>query len=132
MRIRLISGDQFLCKLCREVLLGFRDREWDFGMIASYEQARWADLFIWDLHPETQLPQNSDFDPRRRNIFLIARKHVGTLQRRLPLRPGGMGLPPSPEAGRDSGGSQGGEGGGAGGGVVRGVSGKGVPAPAMP
>jgi|SwirhirootsSR3_FD_contig_51_11423292_length_1451_multi_2_in_0_out_0_1 signal transduction histidine kinase len=86
MRIRLISGDQFLCKLCREVLLGFRDREWDFGMIASYEQARWADLFIWDLHPETQLPQNSDFDPRRRNIFLIARKHVGTLQRRLPLR----------------------------------------------
>src|SRR5438128_1454308 len=38
MRIRLISGDQFLCKLCREVLLGFRDREWDFGMVSSFHQ----------------------------------------------------------------------------------------------
>src|SRR5258707_15893443 len=85
MRIRLVSGDKFLCKLCCEVLLGFRDREWDFGMIACYEQAHWADLVIWDLHPDTQLPKNPDFDPRRRNIFLIARPHVEVLQRRLPL-----------------------------------------------
>src|SRR5262249_51760211 len=49
MRIRLISGDQFLYKLCREVLLGFRDREWDFGIVPSYEHAVHADLFLWDL-----------------------------------------------------------------------------------
>src|SRR5262249_16373925 len=85
MRIRLIAGDQFLCRLCREFLLGFRDREWDFGMVAGYEQARYADLIIWDLEPEAQLPQSPDFDPRRKNIFLIARKQLGMIQNRLPL-----------------------------------------------
>jgi signal transduction histidine kinase len=85
MRIRLITTDQFLYKLCREVLLGFRNREWDFGVIDSYEQARWADLFIWDLHPDLPLPANRDFGPNRRNIFLIARKHLAVLQPELPL-----------------------------------------------
>jgi len=83
MRIRLISGDPFLSKLCREVLLGFKGREWDFGMIPSVDHDRGADLLIWDLQPEMHLPQNPDFDPRRKNIFLIGRKQVGELQRRL-------------------------------------------------
>src|SRR5207247_2940040 len=85
MSIRLVSSDRLLCQLCREVLLGFRDREWDFGMIPAYEQARSADLFILDLNTDTQLPQEQDFDEARRNIFLISRKDVGILQRRLPL-----------------------------------------------
>ena len=68
MRIRLISGDPFLSKLCREVLLGFKGREWDFGMIPSIEQDQGADLLIWDLQPEMQLPQNPDFDPRRARL----------------------------------------------------------------
>ncbi len=83
MRIRLISGDPFLSKLCREVLLGFKGREWDFGMIPTVEQDQCSDLLIWDLQPEMQFPQNPDFDPRRKNIFLIGRKQVGELQRRL-------------------------------------------------
>ena len=94
MRIRLISGDQFLCKLCREVLLGFRDREWDFGMVSSFHQAGSADLLIWDLDLETQLPQNPSFDPRRKSIFLIARKHVAELQNKLPLSGCGIVLKP--------------------------------------
>src|SRR5262245_59058453 len=85
MRIRLIARDEFLCRLCREVLLGFRDREWDFGMVAFYEQAHCADLFIWDLQPDTQLPQSTEFDPQRKNIFLIARKQLDALQRQRPL-----------------------------------------------
>src|SRR5437763_13482407 len=90
MRIRLISGDPFLSKLCREVLLGFKGREWDFGMVPSVEQDQRADLLIWDLQPEMQIPQNQDFDPRRKNIFLISRKQVGDLQRRL--LPGGCSI----------------------------------------
>src|SRR5262245_51733401 len=79
MRIRLISGDQFLCKLCREVLLALRDREWDFGMVGSCEQARHADLLIWDLDRELPPPSLSK-DPRRKDIFLIARKRAEELQ----------------------------------------------------
>jgi len=66
-------------------LLGFRDREWDFGMVNSYEQARSADLFLWDLHPDMQFPESADFNSSRKGIFLIARRHLGLLQRRLPL-----------------------------------------------
>ena len=85
MRIRLISDDQFLHNLCRDVLLGFRGRDWDFAMIASDDQAPPADLLIWDLSPSRQPPLRLDSDPQRKNIFLIARKDVGALQGRLPL-----------------------------------------------
>src|SRR5262245_5636735 len=85
MRIRLISGDRFLYRSCREVLLGFQDREWDFGMVGSYEQARSADLFLWDLQTEAQFPDNIDLDTTRKGIFLISRSRLGLLQRRLPL-----------------------------------------------
>jgi signal transduction histidine kinase len=85
MRIRLISDDQFLYKLCREVLLGFRGRDWDFAMIPSDGEPVAADLWIWDLSPDRQPPQSPDSDPRRKNIFLIDRKYIGALQGRLPL-----------------------------------------------
>src|SRR5438105_13163911 len=84
MRIRLVSGDRFLYRLCREVLLGFRDRAWDFGMVASYDQARGADLFLWDLPADSPFP-GDDFDPENKGIFLIARRHLKLLQRRTAL-----------------------------------------------
>jgi signal transduction histidine kinase len=86
MRICLISDDQLLHNLCREVLLGFRGRDWDFSMVASGDDhALPADLLIWDLSPNRQPPQGLDSDPQRKNIFLIERKEVGALQGRLPL-----------------------------------------------
>jgi signal transduction histidine kinase len=85
MRIRLISDDQFLHNLCREILLGFRGRDWDFAMVSSDCQAPPTDLLIWDLSPNRQPPQRLDSDPQRKNIFLIERKDVGALQGCLPL-----------------------------------------------
>ncbi len=85
MRIRLISDDQFLHNLCREVLLGFRGRDWDFTMLSADGQAPSADLLIWDLSPNRQPPQRLDSDPQRKNIFLIERKDIGALQGHLPL-----------------------------------------------
>src|SRR5579864_8355584 len=71
MRIRLISDDQFLHNLCREVLLGFRGRDWDFTMVASGDDhALAADLLIWDLSPNRQPPEKLDSGPQLKNIFL--------------------------------------------------------------
>jgi signal transduction histidine kinase len=84
MRIRLVSGDRFLYRLCREVLLGFRDRAWDFGVVATYEEARGADLFLWDLPADSPFPE-AGFDPESKGIFLIARRHLKLLQRRTAL-----------------------------------------------
>jgi signal transduction histidine kinase len=85
MRIRLVSCDRFLYRLCREVLLGFRDRAWDFGMVSSYEQARGSDLFLWDLPADMPFPDTPDFDPENKGIFLISRRHLKLLQRRTAL-----------------------------------------------
>src|SRR5947209_1250926 len=84
MRIRLVSSDRFLYRLCREVLLGFRERAWDFGMVSSYEKARGADLCLWDLPADMPFPA-ANFDPGQKTIFLIARRHLKLLQRRTAL-----------------------------------------------
>src|SRR5260370_29894815 len=84
MRIRLVSSDRFLYRLCREVLLGFGDRAWDFGMVGSFEQAQGSDLFLWDLPGDMPFP-SADFDPKQKIIFLIARRHLKVLQRRTAL-----------------------------------------------
>ena len=86
MRIRLISSDRFLHKLCREVLLGFRNQAWDFGMVPSYEQARGSDLLLWDFPREMPFPERNDVDAEQQCIFLIARRHLKLLQRRTELR----------------------------------------------
>jgi hypothetical protein len=82
MRIRLISSDRFLYRLCREVLLGFRNRAWDFGMVGSYEQTRGSDLFLWDLPAEAPIPESNNFAAEQQCILLIARRHLKPLQRR--------------------------------------------------
>jgi signal transduction histidine kinase len=85
MRIRLISSDRVLYRLCREVLLGFRKRAWDFGMVSCYAQARQADLILWDLPAETPFPETNEFEDGLRCIFLIARQHLKILQGRTEL-----------------------------------------------
>src|SRR5207302_4253585 len=84
------SSDRFLYRLCREVLLGFRNRAWDFGMVASYEQAHGSDLLLWDLPGEVPFPERNNFDAEQQCIFLIARRHLKLLQSRTEL--GGFNL----------------------------------------
>src|SRR5712671_5032471 len=84
MRIRLVSSDRFLYRLCREVLLGFRDRAWDFGMVSSFEQSQGSDLVLWDLPADAPFPA-TDLDHDGKVIFLIARRHLKLLQRRTEL-----------------------------------------------
>jgi hypothetical protein len=85
MRIRLISSDKFLYKLCQEVLLGFRNRVWDLGMVASYEEARGRHLFLWDLPVEAEFPEGSDFGAEQRCVNLVSRRQLKFLQRRPKL-----------------------------------------------
>src|SRR5713226_7419751 len=85
MRICLISDDAYLSALCRQVLLQFRDREWDFSKVGSYERAIPADLLLWDLKPHIQLPQESTFDPRINQIFFVESKDLSAVQDKLPI-----------------------------------------------
>ncbi|MBI1791981.1 MAG: HAMP domain-containing histidine kinase [Acidobacteria bacterium] len=85
MKLRLISNDRTLYQRCREVLLEFRDREWDFGMMATPAESGEADILVWDCQPEVQLPENLDLEEESRNIFLVDRKCLSHLRERFPL-----------------------------------------------
>jgi two-component system response regulator AtoC len=85
MRVCLISDDAWLSELCRQVLLQFRDREWYFSKVGSYERALPSDLLLWDLKPQIQLPQESTFDPRINHIFFVESKDVSAIQDKLPI-----------------------------------------------
>jgi signal transduction histidine kinase len=85
MKVRLISRNLELRRLCRRVLLEFRGRDWDFGLVATAEQARDAGLTIWDVVPASTLPERLDFDQERTNIFLVDRQQAVTLLEMLPF-----------------------------------------------
>jgi len=85
MKICLLSTDRSLYRVCREVLLGFQNRAWDFGIVRTYEQAAGADLLLWDLPVETPIPENADFNAEHPCIFLIGRRHLNLEQRRAAL-----------------------------------------------
>src|ERR1700682_6390242 len=76
MKVRLISQNQLLHRLCREVLLEFRGRDWDYGMVDRYEDARDADVRIWDVEPELTFPPELNLETDKPSIFLVDRKHV--------------------------------------------------------
>jgi signal transduction histidine kinase len=76
MKIRLISQSQVLNRLCREVLLEFEGRTWDYGMVAGYQEARSADVLIWDVDPGVAFPEELNLETDRTNIFLVDRKDV--------------------------------------------------------
>src|SRR5260370_33386965 len=76
MRVRLISQSQVLHRLCREVLLEFEGRDWDYGMVAGYQGGRSADVRIWGVGPEFAFPGGVNFETDRTNLFLVDRKSV--------------------------------------------------------
>lgn len=85
MKARLISRNRSLHDLCRRVLLEFRNRDWDFGLVATAEEARGAEVIVWDVVPELMLPEESDFERGRANIFLVERKEAVSFFETLPL-----------------------------------------------
>lgn len=98
MKIRLISSDRQLYKLCHETLAGFPGREWDFAAADPAEKQPGADLYIWDFDPDVPIPKALDFSEERKHIFLVQRKQLGDLRDRLPLAAVGTLLKPVNQA----------------------------------
>ncbi len=84
MKIRLISGDTELQRLCREALAGVCG-SCEFAAAPPNGEPPAADLCIWDFDPEMVVPQELDFDQEPKNIFLVHRKQLGALRDRFPM-----------------------------------------------
>jgi len=100
MKVRLISSDQRLYRQCREALARFPDTTWDFAA-GEAEDARDADLCIWDFQSDTSLPP-AGLREERKNIYLVDRKDLGTLRDRLPEAAVGIVLKPVNQAALES------------------------------
>jgi signal transduction histidine kinase len=84
MKVRLLSRDPALHRLCRDVLLQFQGCEWDFGMVSCPDEACVADVCIWDIVPDL-LVKKLNFDQDKMNIFLLDRQHVVAFLEALPV-----------------------------------------------
>ena len=85
MEIRLVSTDDRLAKLCRETLGAFHGNDWTLKTGAGLEGASRADFVIWDCDSGIPLPLELDFEQERKNLFLVSRKKMSSLLKRLPM-----------------------------------------------
>ena len=85
MEIRLVSTDDQLGKLCRETLGAFHGNDWTLQIGAGSEDASQADFVIWDCDSGIPLPLELDFEQERKNLFLVSRKKMSALLKRLPM-----------------------------------------------
>jgi len=76
MKVRLISKDPCLYRVCREALLPLREREWDFGMLPEWQLGIDADLWIWDCEGNEGLPPVSWLQQEHKIIFIANRKKI--------------------------------------------------------
>src|SRR5712692_7517037 len=85
MKIHLISSDEQLYRLCREVLTQIPGKQWEFAAAAPNGRPPAADLYIWDFDPAIATPEMRDFSDERENLFLVQRKDLELFRDRFPL-----------------------------------------------
>lgn len=77
----LLSKDESLARMCREVLGEMFGTEWGLRVGVPGQITLNGDLCIWDFDPgQTAVPPDLDPARRRRDIFLVRRKDLTALQ----------------------------------------------------
>jgi signal transduction histidine kinase len=84
MKVRLVSKDSALYRVCREALLSLPDRQWDFAALPSWEPDLEAEVWIWD--GESEMPPESWFQEERRIIFITDRKKIERIRDHWPIQ----------------------------------------------
>jgi signal transduction histidine kinase len=94
MKIKIISEDSELQRMCRDILLQLRLH--DLEIIAE----RWSpselpcDICVWDCSSTDGLPDFPISDYRKSHLFLVERRQLRSLLDKLPLEPIGLLLKP--------------------------------------
>lgn len=95
MTIQLISADEELYRLCREILSDIPEfgHSCSLSVISPKEPWREADLHIWDFHPNLALPNHLDNYPLH-HLFLVDRRDLTSFQERTGASEGNVLLKP--------------------------------------
>lgn len=84
MNIKLVSQDQDLYKLCREILSEVIGDGWHLSVVTPEAVDSDSDLWLWDFHPDMDLP---DFPGKPSNhLFLVHRKDLSKLRGKTKLQ----------------------------------------------
>jgi signal transduction histidine kinase len=81
MKVKLVSEDQDLYKLCRESLFEIPGHNWDVSAIGSQEYDDGSELWLWDYHPAMALPEFTTHSPSK-HLFLVHRKDLAGFRSR--------------------------------------------------
>ena len=84
MKVCLVSTNRQIRHLCREALLEFQGRDWDFRTISSPDQICAADLTIWDVTPGLAPLEKVNLNQKGKSIFLVDREDIVALLERPP------------------------------------------------
>jgi len=80
MDVKLVSKDQDLYKLCREILGEINNPNWTITAVEAVDSHLQADLYIWDFHTNLWPPPQIHQSPSR-NLFLVPRKDLSDFRR---------------------------------------------------
>jgi signal transduction histidine kinase len=81
MKVKLVSEDHDLYKLCRESLFEIPGHNWDVSAIGSQEYDDGSELWLWDYHPAMELPEFTTHSPSK-HLFLVHRKDLAGFRSR--------------------------------------------------
>jgi signal transduction histidine kinase len=79
----LISNDTELYKLCRETLAELAGSDCKLVTATTPTFTHKADLYIWDIEPQSESPQGADFHAAK-HLFLVHRNDLARFQPDLP------------------------------------------------
>lgn len=91
--IRLVSSDQELKKLLREILSEIREPHCSVAMADSEGSQAETDLWLWDYEPGKPLPMTADFRPSR-HLFLVDLKNLDEFRQAIAPADGNILLKP--------------------------------------
>src|SRR5581483_607870 len=81
LHVKLVSKDQDLFKLCREILAEIANPNWTIQAVESVDTDTDADLYIWDFCSNL-LPLPPMEPGASRNLFLVQRKDLAEFRNR--------------------------------------------------
>src|SRR5438045_3815271 len=85
MKVRLVSKDLSLYRVCRDALIALQDCHWNLGTVPCWQAGLDADLWIWDCDTDEALPPESWLREEHNIIFVIDRKKIALSRYLLPV-----------------------------------------------
>ena len=98
MKIKIISEDSELQRMCSDILLQLRVHDLEIIAERRNPSELPCDICVWDCSSTGGLPDFPISDYRKSHLFLVERRQIRSILGKLPLEPIGLLLKPVPKS----------------------------------